>query len=80
MESAWEELGKIHGKCLELCSEVSIALQDDVLGVPTEHFTSCGDFKTKATVRDYKVQTQSVLAYCFVLSPGWNHDKWHNSR
>ena len=50
MASAWEEIGSIQGKCLELCSEISSALREDVLGVPTERFTSCGDFKTKATV------------------------------
>jgi hypothetical protein len=76
MASAWDELGSIQGKCLQLSSELSIALQEDVLGVPTERFTSCSDFQTKATVKCQHNAEVNIPANGCVLRfcPGWNHD------
>ena len=48
--NAWEELGRIHAKCVDACAGIKTLLQKDVLAVPTERFTSGSDFKTRATV------------------------------
>ncbi len=63
MSSAWEELRAVQSNCLNLCKEVASGIEKEVLQVPTEHFTACGDFKSKATVSTSHCLIYSSLVF-----------------
>ena len=50
LANAWDDLCRIHTMSLEACAGIATLLQQDLFSTEPERFTTCGDFKTKATV------------------------------
>ena len=50
MASGWDELQRVQAESIQKCAELAKQVKVDLLSVPTERFSSCEDFKTRATV------------------------------